>query len=42
VERLDYHGLVAGMIDELNIVEHIDARIEADVQETGGAPHDHG
>jgi hypothetical protein len=34
VERLDHHGLVAGIIDELNIVEHIDARIEADVQET--------
>ena len=34
VERLDHHGLVAGIIDELNIIEHIDARIEADAQET--------
>jgi len=34
VERLDHHGIVAGIIDELKIVEIIDAQIEADEQES--------
>jgi len=34
VERLDHHGLVAGIIDDLQLVERIDARIDADEQET--------
>lgn len=33
VERLDHHGIVAGIINELKIVEIIDAQIEADEQE---------
>jgi len=33
VERLDHHGIVAGIIDELKIVELIDEQIEADDQE---------
>ncbi len=33
VERLDHHGIVAGIIDELKIVEIIDGQIEADEQE---------
>ncbi len=33
IERLDHHGLVAGIIDELKIVEMIDEQIEADDQE---------
>ncbi len=32
VERLDHHGIVAGIIDELKIVEIIDEQIEADEQ----------
>jgi len=32
-ERLDHHGIVAGIIDELKIVEIIDEHIEADDQE---------
>jgi len=33
IERLDHHGIVAGIIDELKIVEIIDGQIEADDQE---------
>jgi len=33
VARLDHHGIVAGIIDELKIVEMIDGQIEADDQE---------
>jgi len=33
IERLDHHGIVAGIIDELKIVEIIDGQIEADPQE---------
>ncbi|MCF6299046.1 MAG: IS1634 family transposase [Thiomicrorhabdus sp.] len=33
VARLDHHGIVAGIIDELKIVEIIDGQIEADDQE---------
>lgn len=32
-ERLDHHGIVAGIIDELKIVEIIDQHIDADDQE---------
>jgi transposase len=34
IERLDHHGLVAGIIDDLQLVERIDERIESDEQET--------
>ncbi len=33
IERLDHHGIVAGIIDELKIVEIIDGQIDADPQE---------
>jgi len=33
IERLDHHGIVAGIIDELKIVEIIDEHIPADEQE---------
>ncbi len=33
IKRLDHHGIVAGIIDELQIVEIIDGQIEADEQE---------
>ena len=33
IERLDHHGIVAGIIDELKIVEIIDGQIDADDQE---------
>lgn len=33
VERLDHHGVVAGVIKDLRIVETIDARMETDPQE---------
>ncbi len=33
IERLDHHGIVAGIIDELKIVEIIDGQIETDDQE---------
>jgi len=33
IERLDHHGIVAGIIDELKIVEIIDGQIKADDQE---------
>ena len=34
IERLDHHGLVAGIIDELKLVEIIDRRLPSDDQET--------
>jgi len=33
IERLDHHGIVAGIIDELKIVKIINGQIEADSQE---------
>ena len=33
IERLDHHGVVAGMIEELKLVEIIDARLGQDEQE---------
>ena len=33
IERLDHHGIVAGIIDELKIVDIIDGQIAADIQE---------
>ncbi len=37
IERLDHHGLVAGIIDELKLVELIDGRLPSDEQETVSA-----
>ncbi len=37
IERLDHHGLVAGIIDELKLVELIDRRLPSDDQETVSA-----
>ena len=32
VERLDHHGLVSGIVDELKLVDIIDSRLDADDQ----------
>ncbi len=37
IERLDHHGLVAGIIDELKLVEIIDRRLPGDEQEAVSA-----
>ena len=37
IERLDHHGVVSGMIEELGLVEQIDARLGFTEQETVSA-----
>ena len=35
IERLDHHGVVAGIIEELKLVDAIDGRLGKDGQERG-------